>query len=127
MPAPRRTPEQVSIIAEQRKKAGLWLKSKRISAGLSQRQLAEKIGFDYYTFISQIESGRGKLPTDRYEKYAQGLGVSPKEFATTMLRFNDPQLFKMIFDGQPADDQRESSNLSDLEQRLSLLEAKLMS
>lgn len=38
-------------IAELRKEAGLWLRGKREAVGLSQRELAIKVGFEYYTFI----------------------------------------------------------------------------
>ena len=42
-----------------RKQAGTWLKELRGRAGLSQIQLAELLGFKYYTFISQVENGFG--------------------------------------------------------------------
>ena len=41
-----------------RKEAGRWLQAQRKRAGLSQIQLAEKLGLKYYTFISQVENGR---------------------------------------------------------------------
>ena len=37
-----------------RKQAGDWLKELRGRAGLSQIQLADVLGFKYYTFISQL-------------------------------------------------------------------------
>ena len=116
--------KETSTIAELRKEAGVWLRSKREEAGFSQRELAAKVGFEYYTFISQIESGRGKLPADRYESYAEALDVQPREFATTMLRYNDPHIYGMIFgsDGE-ADKQQD---ISAIENRLRLLEAKLL-
>ena len=46
-----------------RKQAGTWLKELRARAGLSQIELAEILGFKYYTFISQVENGFGRLPT----------------------------------------------------------------
>lgn len=85
-------------IAALRKEAGAWLRAKRESAGLSQRDLATKVGIDYYTFISQIEAGRGKVPAERYESYAVALNVSARDFAITMLRFNDPHTYALIFD-----------------------------
>ncbi|HBT68115.1 MAG TPA: XRE family transcriptional regulator, partial [Agrobacterium sp.] len=36
-----------------RREAGLWLKEKREALGMSQRELAVKVGIEYYTFISQ--------------------------------------------------------------------------
>lgn len=45
-----------------RQEAGRWLKQMRESQNLSQRELARRLELDYYTFISQIESGRGRVP-----------------------------------------------------------------
>jgi transcriptional regulator with XRE-family HTH domain len=109
-------------LAELRKQAGLWLRQKRETAGLSQRELAGAVGFEYYTFISQIESGRGKVPADRFEAYAKAVKVDAREFAMTMLRYNDPHTYGLIFGvEQPA----ASKGLSDLEARLRRLEARL--
>ena len=60
-----------------RKQAGTWLKELRARAGLSQIELAEILGFKYYTFISQVENGFGRLPTESMEPWARALGVDP--------------------------------------------------
>lgn len=109
--------------AELRKQAGLWLREKREAAGLSQRELANLVGFEYYTFISQIEAGRGKVPADRYERYAAATKVAPREFAVTMLRFNDPHTYGLIFQSEEAPSP--AGGISDLETRLRRLEAKM--
>jgi transcriptional regulator with XRE-family HTH domain len=111
-------------VAELRKEAGLWLREKREAVGLSQRELAIKVGFEYYTFISQIESGRGRVPAERYERYAKAFRMSPRDFALTMLRFNDPHTYRMIFesDVQP----KPESDVTRLEERLRLIEARLL-
>lgn len=116
--------KDTSTIAELRKEAGVWLRRKREEAGFSQRELAAKVGFEYYTFISQIESGRGKLPADRYEGYADALNIQPREFATTMLRYNDPHIYSMIFGSQ--EEPEKQQDMSAIENRLRLLEAKLL-
>lgn len=117
--------KNTGLVAELRKKAGLWLREKREAAGLSQRELAEKVGIDYYTFISQIEAGRGKVPTERYQDYARALTIPDREFATTMLRYNDPHIYEMIFaDEAPATSAER--NIDALENRLRMLEAKLL-
>jgi ribosome-binding protein aMBF1 (putative translation factor) len=59
---------------ELRKKAGSWLKAQRRAAGLSQMELANRLGFKYYTFISQIENGFGRVPSER------GLSRCPRFF-----------------------------------------------
>ena len=56
-----------------RKQAGGWLKELRAAAGLSQIQLAQILGFKYYTFISQVENGFGRVPTESMEAWARAL------------------------------------------------------
>jgi transcriptional regulator with XRE-family HTH domain len=61
--------------------AGRWLRELREGRGLSQRELAQLVGAECYTIISQLESGRGLIPADRYLAWAAALGVEPREFA----------------------------------------------
>src|SRR5690606_25932830 len=49
--------EEVQVL---RKQAGRHLRNLREQAGLTQRELAAAVGFEYYTFISQLEGGRGR-------------------------------------------------------------------
>jgi transcriptional regulator with XRE-family HTH domain len=85
-------------VQELRRAAGEWLRSLRERRGLSQRELAKLVGADYYTFISQLETGRGRVPPDRYELWANALGISPREFVRTMLRYYDPVTYGILFD-----------------------------
>ena len=80
-----------------RKKGGVYLKKLRASSGLTQRELAEKTGFKYYTFISQIENGAGRIPPNLYEAYAAAVGVERAEFVKNMLKFYDPYTYKALF------------------------------
>jgi transcriptional regulator with XRE-family HTH domain len=89
-----------SEVQELRRTAGHWLKELRESRGLSQRQLAALVGVDYYTFISQLETGRGRIPPDRYKQWADALGVESKEFVRTLMRYYDPVTFNILFANQ---------------------------
>jgi transcriptional regulator with XRE-family HTH domain len=80
-----------------RREAGKWLKSLRESQKLSQRELAQKVGVDYYTFISQLEVGRGRIPPDRYEAWAAALGVPAAEFVKELMRYYDPVTYRLLF------------------------------
>ena len=82
---------------ELRKDGGQWLKSLREAKGLSQRKLADLIGTDYYTFISQLETGRGRIPPDRYRVWSEALGVDQREFVKNVLKFYDPIKFEILF------------------------------
>lgn len=84
-------------VQDLRREGGRWLKEQRENAGLSQRQLASKVGADYYTFISQLETGRGRIPPDRYRDWASALGVPPQDFVRSLLRFYDPITYEILF------------------------------
>jgi transcriptional regulator with XRE-family HTH domain len=93
-------PQKISDadVGELRRGAGQWLKHLRESKGLSQRDLAERVGVEYYTFISQVESGRGRIPPDRYRVWAKALGIPPREFVTRLMRFYDPVTYRILFE-----------------------------
>jgi len=63
-----------------RKEGGRWLCELRENCGLSQRELADAVGIELYTVISQLEHGRGFIPPDRYLIWADALDVEPDEF-----------------------------------------------
>jgi transcriptional regulator with XRE-family HTH domain len=81
-----------------RKQAGGWLKELRAAAGLSQIQLAQILGFKYYTFISQVENGFGRVPTESMEAWARALDVNPSEFARKLLSYYEPELYRLLFE-----------------------------
>jgi transcriptional regulator with XRE-family HTH domain len=82
-----------------RRDAGAWLKDLRGRAGLSQIELAEKLGLKYYTFISQVENGFGRVPTESMETWARALGIDPTEFARKLVSYYDPELHRLLFKG----------------------------
>lgn len=80
-----------------RKRAGRWLKEQREARGLSQRQLAEKVGADCYTFISQLETGRGRVPPDKYWVWSKALGLNPRDFVLALMPYYDPVTYAILF------------------------------
>jgi transcriptional regulator with XRE-family HTH domain len=82
---------------ELRREAGAWLKQLRQDRNLSQRDLAKLVNVEYYTFISQIEAGKGRIPPDRYTIWADALGVDVREFVKTLLKFYDPITYDLLF------------------------------
>ncbi|MDB5366141.1 MAG: family transcriptional regulator [Rhodospirillales bacterium] len=80
-----------------RREAGKWLKSLRETQKLSQRELAQKVGVDYYTFISQLEVGRGRIPPDRYEAWSAALGLRAADFVKELMRYYDPVTYRLLF------------------------------
>ena len=83
---------------QMRKEAGAWLKELRGRAGLSQIALAERLDLKYYTFISQVENGFGRVPTETMEAWGRALGQEPAAFARKLLSFYDPELHRLLFE-----------------------------
>jgi transcriptional regulator with XRE-family HTH domain len=69
-----------------RKLAGDWLKQRRADAELSQADLAVRLGMKYYTFISQVENGFSRVPTEIMGAWASELGLEQATFARHLLR-----------------------------------------
>ncbi|KQP89788.1 helix-turn-helix transcriptional regulator [Methylobacterium sp. Leaf113] len=84
-------------VLELRREGGRYLKELREARGLSQRQLANLVGAEYYTFISQLETGRGRIPPDRYRAWAEALDVDPKDLVQSLMRFYDPITYGILF------------------------------
>ena len=83
-----------------RREAGAWLKELRGTAGLSQIQLAEALGLKYYTFISQVENGFGRVPTESMEAWGRALGQDAPAFAKKLLSYYDPEMYRLLFEVQ---------------------------
>jgi len=96
MPIAKPEPEAKQL----RKQAGAWLKELRGRAGLSQVELAQALGLKYYTFISQVENGFGRVPTESLEGWARALGVDPSEFTRELLAYYEPELYRLLFGGK---------------------------
>ena len=58
---------------QQRKRAGLWLRELRVEAELTQLELARRLRLKYYAFISQVETGFARVPTEKMEDWARAL------------------------------------------------------
>ncbi len=91
---------QHSETSELRQAAGAWLKEQREAAGLSQRELARMLELEYYTFISQLENGRGRIPAQRYRDWAGALKLDEKAFVKKLLMFYDPISYEILFEDQ---------------------------
>ncbi|WP_419469239.1 helix-turn-helix domain-containing protein [Caldimonas thermodepolymerans] len=99
-----------------RKRAGAWLKSLREQAGLTQLEMATRLGYAYLTMISQIERGIGRVPPEDWPTWAELLRVDTREFARQMLYWYDPHAHYALFGGiHPHDAEnlpRETSNVN---------------
>src|SRR3954463_6632853 len=98
MPRPAPDPAKAAQTKVLRQQAGRWLKGAREAAGLTQAELAERVGLRYYTFVSQVESGLGRLPVETQGAWAEALGLEPGDFAQPLLRYYDPELYRLLFE-----------------------------
>lgn len=78
---------------QSRRGAGIWLKTLRLDRGLSQRQMAARVGIECYSLISQIEAGRGSVPLNKCVPWANALDVEPREFVLQLLRWYHPEAY----------------------------------
>ncbi|WP_421738587.1 helix-turn-helix domain-containing protein [Caulobacter sp.] len=95
-------PAKAALTKDLRREAGRWLKAAREAAGLTQAELADRIGLRYYTFVSQVENGVGRVPIETQAAWAEAVGVEPGQFARVLLRHYEPELHRLLFSG--ADD-----------------------
>jgi transcriptional regulator with XRE-family HTH domain len=84
-------------VQARRRAGGQWLRELRIRRGLSQRELAAAVGAEYYTFISQLENGRGRIPPDRYQLWADALDIPVWNLVFNIMRYYDPVTFEILF------------------------------
>jgi transcriptional regulator with XRE-family HTH domain len=97
MPRHAVDPVRAAATKRLRQEAGRWLKAGREAAGLTQAELAEKVGLRYYTFVSQVESGLGRVPIETQGAWASATGQNPAEFARTLLAWYEPELHRLLF------------------------------
>jgi len=104
MPRPATDPAKAAETKRLRQQAGRWLKAAREAAGLTQAELAARVGLRYYTFVSQVESGLGRLPIETQRAWAEAVGLEPGAFARTLLRYYEPELHRLLFGADAAQD-----------------------
>lgn len=76
---------------------GQFVKECREAAGLTQKQLADAIGFEYYGMISHVEKGRSTLPTAHWRKTAEILRIDLPEFLVKCLSDITPDVRDALF------------------------------
>ena len=91
-------PKNLRYDAQRRTDFGQILKGLRVAAGLTQEQFAGLVQQEYFTFISQVETGRCRIPAQDTELWARILGVDPQAFAKECVRFYEPvEYYQVIY------------------------------
>ncbi|MBN1115356.1 MAG: helix-turn-helix transcriptional regulator [Oligoflexia bacterium] len=73
---------------------GSFLRKRRISLRLTQRQVAEMLGFQTCQFISNIERGIADIPPSRIKDFAEVLQVNAQELAAMVSESMRTKLMK---------------------------------
>lgn len=75
------------------------LKQIRISKGVTQEELAKKLGYSSRSSINKIEVGRSDMPRSKIEQAARVLGVSPLELFKNE-PISEEQILDVVVDKQ---------------------------
>ncbi|MEI6093288.1 MAG: helix-turn-helix transcriptional regulator [bacterium] len=63
------------------KMVGDFIKRRRSALKLTQKQLSDRLGFNTYQFISNLERGVAEIPPSRVKDFAEALQIDNNEFA----------------------------------------------
>jgi transcriptional regulator with XRE-family HTH domain len=85
--------------AKMRREQGAYLASLRKNANLTQAEVARALGFMWPAVVGDTEQGRSSLAPEHYVAYARLVGVDPKEFVQTILRWHNPWAWAVLFGG----------------------------
>jgi len=88
-------------LREMRRALGRVLKAWREEKGLTQADVAASLGLKYYSFISQVENGIGRIPQTLYGPWADAVGVDRETFAWTALAALEPSLYDLLSHHDP--------------------------
>ncbi|HEX6957768.1 MAG TPA: helix-turn-helix transcriptional regulator [Ferrovibrio sp.] len=84
------------LMAKLRKEAGAFLKELRNEAGLTQLKLSHTLGYSYYSYVSQIEGGVNRVPSEAIEDWARALNVNPSWLALSLMKYYDPFSYELL-------------------------------
>lgn len=79
---------------------GSIIKAAREKSGYTQKALADSLGLEYYTMISQMELGYVSIPPALWIGLCSTLGLDRSEFVLRCLREYQPDVYKSLFDNR---------------------------
>lgn len=103
--------KQTKVDRDRRKRMGQIIKALREREGMTQIEMAKAVGQEYFTFISQVETGQSKIPSKDIAIWARALSVQAEALAKECLKHYDPLLFEAMFPNEDPDDFEPSLNL----------------
>ena len=86
------------IVEEKRKRFGQLIKSLRQTAQLTQHDVAVHLDYKYLSFVSQLETGKQRIPPQDIKSFALLYGVDIHAFAKECVRaYESENYFKCIY------------------------------
>lgn len=77
---------------------GSVLKERRTAEGYTQKGLADALGIEYYTMISQMELGYISIPSSVWLPIAKTLRMNPSEWVLRCLKEYQPEVYAALFE-----------------------------
>lgn len=76
---------------------GALLRDAREKSGLTQKAVADAVGLNYYTMISQMELGYVTVPPALWVKLPEVLGMDRQDFVLRCLSATMPDVYEALF------------------------------
>jgi transcriptional regulator with XRE-family HTH domain len=105
-------------VLQRRQIAGRILKQLRQRAGLTQQQLATKVGLKYLSFVSQLETGESALPAERIPALAEHLAIDVRALGLLMAFGRRSEGYWRTLTGRPRPENLSLADLLDAHRRL---------
>lgn len=86
---------------------GTMLKAAREKAGYTQKALADALGLDYYTMVSQMERGYVAVPPTLWVKLADLLHLDRHDFTLRCIETYQPNVYEALFGNKKRTDAAE--------------------
>jgi len=92
-----------AMMSEKRKQRnkenlGSILKNARVKEGYTQKALADALGLEYYTMISQMELGYISIPASLWTPIADTLRMDKSEWVLKCVLEYSPEIYLALFD-----------------------------
>ncbi len=75
---------------------GIFMKKRREELGLTQAELARKLGYRYGNFIGYLENGKAVFPVEKWEEYAEVLQVDKHVFLKQVIGAKYPDMLAFL-------------------------------
>jgi len=86
----------INTLRELRQRGGDLLRERREYLGLTQRELAARVGLEPYTIVAQLERGIGRIEPQHYASWSKALELPLFQFVGRVLEHTDPVAHRLF-------------------------------